>query len=501
MAGLAVLAGLAVAAGQAPLGAWWVALPGLALLAGLVRGAPGPGRAAWLGLLAGLAHFGAALIWLVEPFLVDPLRHAWLAPFALVAMALGMALFWAVPAGLAARLAPGAPARRLVVFALGMGLSELARGYLFTGFPWARIGHVWIGTPVAQTAALWGAVGLSFLTVLAAALPVIPRGRPSRAGLAALALAGLAAAWGWGAWRLDQPLPEPGRDARIRLIQPNAEQHLKWDPQMARAFFLRHLDLTEAPPEDGAPPPDLVVWSETAVPFLLEDGGRALARAAQAAGRHGARLALGVQRREAGRFYNSLALLDAAGRPEQIYDKHHLVPFGEYVPLADELLGPGYAGFAARQLAGYSPGPGPEVLDFGPRLGRALPLICYEAVFPRNLRTPERPDWVLQVTNDAWFGRLIGPWQHLGQARLRAVEQGLPVLRAANTGVSAVIGPRGELRETLGMGREGAIDTALPPALPPTLYARWGDMPVLLLLLAGLGAGLAWPRLWRVRRH
>jgi apolipoprotein N-acyltransferase len=167
------------------------------------------------------------------------------------------------------------------------------------------------------------------------------------------------------------------------------------------------------------------------------------------------------------------------------------VPFGEYIPFGDlayRLFG--LAAFASQQGAGYSAGVGAAVLDLGPKLGHVLPLICYEAVFPQDLRAaPMRADWIVQITNDAWFGKLTGPWQHLAQARLRAIEQGLPLLRAANTGISAVIDARGRVVAALPLGVADYIDAALPPPLPPTVYARLGDLPLLVLLLA-LGAGL-----------
>ncbi|MCC5988684.1 MAG: apolipoprotein N-acyltransferase, partial [Pararhodobacter sp.] len=302
-------------------------------------------------------------------------------------------------------------------------------------------------------------------------------------------------AWGWGALGpvgAGQGIAASAGAAeaplRLRLVQPNATQALKWDPRYAEVFFRRHLELSAAPSEDG-PAPDLVIWPETAVPFLLDRPGNGLELAAEATG--GAPLILGIQRSEPGqdggarRYFNSLAVLGPAGVAQAVYDKHHLVPFGEYMPVLGRFadrLGAGWAGGIASQvLMGYDAGPGPQVLDLG-AAGLVLPLICYEAIFPRNLRTQERPDWLLQITNDAWFGVRIGPFQHLAQARLRAVEQGLPLVRVANTGVSAVIDARGRLMDSLGMDREGFIDADLPPALPATAYARMGDAPWHLVL-------------------
>jgi apolipoprotein N-acyltransferase len=473
----AVLAGVAAALGQAPWGLWPVALLGYAGLFALMRG-KSLRRALGLAWLAGLAHFMLAMGWIVQPFLIEPDRHAWMAPFALFGLAGGLGLFW-----MAAAL-PGSVARRAMAFLA----AEALRGHLFTGLPWAMAGHVWIDTPVAQVAALGGALGLSALTLGLAA--TMARGqRGAFAGMVALAAAG----WVFGASR--PPAPEP-RGPMIRIVQPNAPQDLKWDPRHAEYWFLQHLDLTAQPGAADAPPPELVIWPETAVPFLLDRPFDGLDMAARAAG--GARIAMGIQRRDGqGRYFNSLAVIGPAAQIEAVYDKHHLVPFGEYVPVLGHWADrwPALAGFAMQQLQGYTPGQGPDVLDLGD-LGLALPLICYEAVFARNLRTDTRPDWVMQATNDAWFGTASGPFQHLAQARLRAIEQGLPVLRSANTGVSAVIDARGRVIGSLGMGQAGVIDSPLPPALPATVYAHLGDGPWHLIIGLWLGTVI-----WRFRRE
>lgn len=493
LAALAGAGGLAAALGQVPWALWPLALAGYAAILGAVALAPRPGLAFGLGWLGGLAQFALALSWIVEPFWIEPERHAWLAPVALIVLPGGLALLWGAAGWAAARLAaPGAG--RVWAFALTLTAAEAVRGYLFGGFPWAMPGHVWIETPLAQVAALAGPLGLTALALAPAAglaALVLAPGRRAVAGLAVPA-AIVAAAWGWGVAALSRPMPAD-RAPLVRLVQPNADQALKWHPDHAERFFRRHLDLTARPPAAGRAP-DLVVWPETAVPFWLDAPGDGLWLAAQSAG--GAPVALGIQRRGMGadggwRYYNSLAVLDGQGEAVAIYDKHHLVPFGEYVPVLGALAdSPGWAwttAFVGSALLGYTPGPGPAVLDLGGDLGRVLPLICYEAVFPRHLRSDPRPDWVLQVTNDAWFGQVSGPYQHLALARLRAIEQGLPLIRVANTGVSAVIDARGRVRERLELGVEGVIDTPLPAALPPTPYARTGDWPAHLVLLAALG--------------
>ena len=485
----ALASGALAAPGQAPWGLWPLTLLGMAAMFWLVARASSAKAAFWRAFFAGLGHFAPVMVWIVDPFFVNAAVTGWMAPFALALMASGMALFWALPAGLAALGTPR-PAARVWRSALALLAFEDLRGVLFTGFPWALSGHVWIGTPADQLASLGGALLLSALTLsLAAALAVAAlRWTSGRQGLAAAALAlgaaGLAGSWFWGAARLAEPLPE-GPGITLRLVQANVPQDLKWRPDLMRGFFQRHLDLSSQP---ASPPPDLVIWPETAAPFLLDQPYGGLQAAAEAAS---APLLMGIQRREIGRggvehYYNSLALIDRTGHPRAVYDKHHLVPFGEYIPLIGAWAAEhGWGGLAQHMLDGYTPGPGPRLMDLGPA-GRALPLICYEAVFPRDLRGTDRPDWLLQVTNDAWFGHRIGPYQHFAQARLRSVETGLPLVRAANTGVSAVTDARGRITAELPLDATGALDAALPGAMPPTFYARTGDAPWHALLTLGM---------------
>ncbi|MCE6968766.1 apolipoprotein N-acyltransferase [Cereibacter sphaeroides] len=476
--GLAFAAGLVMATGQAPLGLWWLALPALVALTGLVASAATARRAALLALLGGAGHFALALSWIVEPFLIDVERYGWMAPFALVLMAFGLALFWGAAGWLSGRLAPG---HRAIGFATTLAAAELARGYLLTGFPWAMIGHVWVGAWPAQVASLVGPSGLTLMTTLAAALPVALRWR----GLA-LSAALVGAMAGFGLWRLGQPEPEPP-GLTLRLVQPNAAQSMKWDPALAASHFGRLLSFTAAGPR-----PDLAIWPETSVPYML-DRSPGLLEEVAASGR-GAPVVIGIQRGEGWRFWNSLAVVAPDARLVATYDKHHLAPFGEYVPLGDLMFDLfGLRAFAAQEGYGYSAGDGPKVLDLGPRLGRVLPLICYEAVFPQDLRTDTRADWILQITNDAWFGTFNGPYQHLAQTRLRAIEQGLPLVRVANTGVSALIDARGRVLAELPLGQAGYKDVALPAPLPATPFSKLGEMPVL-FVLAGLCGFLFRPR-------
>lgn len=473
--GLAAVAGLAAALGQVPWSLWWLALAGYAGGIWLVSGAATRAQAALRAWAFGTTHFLVALHWITEPFQIEAERDAWMAPFAWAFMAGGLALFWG-----AAGLLSSYARQRALGFALALAAAEAARGTVLTGFPWAMPGHIWLDLPAMQAAALVGAGGLTLLTLGLALLPVVGRWRG--AGLAATILA---AVWGWGHWRQAQPLPpEPG--PVIRLVQPNADQRLKWLPEYARDYFERHLDLTARP---AGRRPDLVVWPETSVPFLLNDDRGGLAAIVAAAS--GVPVALGIQRTEGARAFNALAVVgaDALGVPEvrAVYDKAHLVPFGEYVPLGDLMADwLGIFSFSPREGFGYTPGPGPRLIDMGD-LGQMLPLICYEAVFPYFQRSVPRADWMLQVTNDAWFGEDAGPFQHLALARLRAVESGVPLVRVANTGVSAVIDARGGVVAQLGLTRMGILDVALPGALPATVHAATGRVPgIAIWALGGL---------------
>jgi apolipoprotein N-acyltransferase len=477
----AALAGLAAAAGQAPLSLWWLALPGLSALVWVVGHGARPGRLAWVG---GAAMFGAALSWIVNPFFVDPARHGWMAPFALVLMAGGLALFWALAGRIAGRWPKGPP--RALAFAVALAGTEALRGVVFTGFPWALPGHIWIDTALAQWAALIGANGMTLVTLLAAALPAVA-GWWAVPALAVVASGALIVAEA----RLRQPGP-PDRVASLRLVQPDADQHLKWDPDQARLLFDRQLSLTA----EGLPV-DLTIWPETSVPYLIDAYPQVAGLMSDAA--RGGLVAAGVQRVEGARGWNSLAVIAPGGAVTATYDKWHLVPFGEYIPFGDLAFDWfGLTAFAAQVGAGYSAGPGPGVIDLGPALGTVAPLICYEAIFPRHLRAlAERPDWTLQITNDAWFGTRTGPWQHAALARLRAIEQGLPLVRVANTGLTVVWDAHGRQVAALPFGAAGQLTlSAIPGALPATPYARLGEG-AFLLCLAAFAVGLMVMRLSR----
>ena len=472
--------GARFALGQAPLDLWALALVSLVTVLVLVRGDTTPKSAALTGWFFGTGYFALSMHWIVEPFAVDPAATGWMAPFALVGLAAGLALLWAVAFLAGRRLHPGP-----FGIALCWAAIELARAYILTGFPWGLVGYLWAPTPVAQWHAVIGPHGVTLLTLVLAALAAsVTNARSVKIGLSALG--GIALLW-TGGTVIAPPVQDLTGRPVVRLIQPNAPQHQKWDRDFIPLFFNRQVDFTAQLPR-----PDLIVWPETAVPNLLDTAGPALEVIADAAA--GAPVVLGIQREEDGRYYNSLITLDGSGQVAELYDKHHLVPFGEYMPAASLFARFNILGLAARAEAGYSAGPGPALIDLGP-LGTALPLICYEAVFPQDVNgAPSRPAMLLQITNDAWFGVNAGPQQHLTQARLRAIEQRLPMIRVANTGISAMIDPAGRIVHSIPLGRAGFIDVPLPQAMAPTLYSRTGDWLALIALIVAFAALLLWKR-------
>lgn len=462
---VALAAGLVFALGQPPFDLWWLALPALICPFVLMQDLSGSRQSFWLGWCFGFGYFFLSLFWITEPFLVDAARHGWMAPFAVFLMAGGLALFWGGAFALTATMRVGA----LGLIALWT-LTEVLRSLVFTGFPWGLIGYSLAPVPLVQWAAIVGSFGL---TAMALALAAIA----SRSRLGVLS-ALLIAAGLWVGGVIIQPKAQDltGRPV-VRVVQPNVPQDKKWDPEYRRLFFDRLLALSAAEPA-----PDVTLWPETALTVLLHQADPFLE--AMSAVSPGGDLIFGVQRLVDDQFYNSAVQMDAEGHLTASYDKHHLVPFGEYMPLTGLFDQLGFSGLVGLP-AGFSAGGGPQVIKTA--AGVALPLICYEAVFARDLRGTVRPDYVVHLTNDGWFGTGAGPAQHLMQARLRAIEFGLPVVRSANTGISAMIDPAGRILERLPIAAEGYLDAALPRAVSPTFYARVADWPVIIFCLMTLG--------------
>lgn len=472
----AFLAGLLIATGQVPISFLPTSIAGLVWSFRLFLSAENPKRALKLGWLVGFGYFVVTINWIVEPLLVDAARHAWMAPFALFLLPGLLATFWSV-AFLGAKHLGVRYGNWGLAWAIALTSAEVARSYVLTGFPWGLLAYIWSETPAIHLAAFVGPHGLTLVTAALAVGTFWLMGRlPSLAAKPfAFVLIALVPLLGW---MLAPPKQQLSVDRPIvRMIQPNAKQSEKWDPAMMPVFLNRQLAFTRA---EATPPPDLIVWPESAIPVWLDQGQAVLEAIGRAAG--DIPVVIGAQRSEGFRYYNSLATL-RRGVVQEVYDKHHLVPFGEYFPLSSVAERLGLYGMVG---TGFTSGPGPELISLG-ALGKGLPLICYEAVFPQQVGgAPERPDLLLQITNDGWFGEFAGPQQHLAQARFRSVEQGLPMVRVANTGISAIIAADGRILASLPLGKAGYLDAPVPSALPPTLYSRSGDLPIFLLLILGL---------------
>lgn len=481
-------------------------LPGLAgfaaILWALDRPAARPVRAAALrGGLAGVGYFAVSVAWVVEPFLVDERTYGWMAPFALVLMAAGLSLFWAAAGALWRRLGPEGWVR-VPVFAGAFSAAEWVRGHVLTGFPWNLPGEAWpAGSALSQGAAAIGAYGLTWVTLVLAASPawiLDPGGPRRRLARAVAVLVPVLALYAWGAHRL-AGAPAAGDGPVVRIVQADIDQKTKWRPENLASIFRTYLDLTGRP---ARTPPALVVWPEGALPAVINDllvPGEGWREALAEALAPGQVLAMGANRAEARpgggiAYANSLVFLQrpAVAGPADlalagVYDKHRLVPFGEFMPLGD-LAGRIGLRSLVHMPEDFTPGPPPVPLRAA-GLPVLQPMICYEALFPGFSRAAARragvrPAFILNVSNDAWFGRASGPWQHLNMARYRAIEEGLPIVRSTPTGVSTVIDSSGRtVGAVLGLGATGVLDQALPPARPATPYVRWGDLPFLALLV------------------
>jgi apolipoprotein N-acyltransferase len=453
--------------------------------------------AAGAGWWFGFGYFLAGLYWIGHAFLVDAKTFGWLLPIAVVGLPAGLAVFTAAGFALARLMWARGPTRVLAL-AVALTLVEWLRGHMLSGFPWNAYGYALAGPlALAQIAALIGLWGLTFVAVAAFASPAVlvderadtprPWLPPLVGGLVLVALAA------YGVVRLAQSPTSFVDGVRLRIMQPNLQQDEKFNYGAKQQVMSRYLALSDrdtGPDATGVRDVTHLVWPESAFPFFIAREADALAQIAALLPEGTVLITGGVRPEETtpgariARGYNSIYVIDHDGSTLGVYDKIHLVPFGEYLPF-QRLL----EGFGLMQLTkvqgGFIPGERRRLLGV-PRAPLALPLICYEIIFPGEAapRTGERAGWMLNLTNDGWFGHGTGPHQHLQQARLRAIEEGLPLVRAANTGISAVVDPLGRIIKNLPLGAEGVLDSALPRPVEPTLFVRAGDSLAALMLAA-----------------
>jgi apolipoprotein N-acyltransferase len=490
---IALLTGAVSALAFQPVG-WWPLMPlALAVLCELIWRSNSLKQALGIGWGFGFGQFLIALNWIATAFTYQAEMPAWLGWIAVVLVALYLAIYPALATGLAWRFKGNAPVALVLTLAGAWPITEWLRGTMFTGFPWNPLGVTLVDTHLLNAATVIGTYGLTILVAFAGGILWLAARQQWRGAgvLLAVLLAMHFMPW---------PQALAARARNIRVVQPNIGQEDKWRPGFAEQATAKLNQLTAAP---GAPP-RLVFWPEAAVVEPLEieriDSPR---RAMVALEQSGAVAALGPNDRlvtgglalvtdGTSRIVgatNSTFVLDRSGTSQQRYDKAHLVPYGEYLPIRPVLTAIGLSKLTPGNID-FVAGPGPRTLDL-PGFGRMGVQICYEIIFSGEVvDRRNRPDFIFNPSNDAWFGRW-GPPQHLAQARLRAAEEGIPVIRSTPTGISAVIDAHGRIVASLPWRTAGAIDARLPPPAPPTLFARFGNLIPLLLGFALLIGGIA----------
>ncbi len=499
---IAFIAGAASALALAPINAWPILFLTFPILIWLVDGSAagrwsGAITAAVAGWCFGFGYFVAGLYWVGYAFLVDAKTFGWLLPVAVAGLPAYLALYTALGVAVA-RLIWVRGATRVLALAATLTGAEWLRGHLLSGFPWNTFGYA-LTEPLAlaQSVSLTGIWGLTFLCIAICASPAVladdqadtahPRRVVAFGVLILLALAS------YGVVRLWQQPTTYVDGVKLRIMQPNLQQDEKFNYSAKAQIMERYLRLSNrstGPNSNGVHDATVLIWPESAFPFFLTHEPDALAQIAGLL-KPSTELITGAVRPAPGatasnpHAYNSVYVIDPDGSIRGIYDKVHLVPFGEYLPFQRVLERLGLRQLT-KQVGGFLSGDRRRTMDV-PGAPKMLPLICYEAIFPGAAVPPdERPGWLVNVTNDGWFGISTGPYQHFQQARVLAIAEGLPLVRAANTGISGVVDPLGRVVAALPLGAEGVLDASLPRAIATTIYVRFGDDGLILFMVVSL---------------
>jgi apolipoprotein N-acyltransferase len=493
---IAFAAGILSALAMAPINFWPALFVTFPVLVWLIDGAGGRWRgvvaAATTGWWFGFGYFLAGLYWVGYAFLVDAQTFGWLLPIAVLGLPAGLAIFTAIGVALA-RLLWTRGATRILSLGVALTAAEWLRGHVLTGFPWNAFGYALTAPlPLAQTAALIGIWGLTFIAVVIFASPATLADDRAETRLpwlpVALSVFVLIALAGYGEFRLAHTPTTFADGVHLRIMQPNLQQDVRFNYGAKQIVMDRYAALSNrvsGPQSLGVRDATHLIWPESAFPFFLAREPDALAQIARLL-QGGTVLITGAVRLAEPvnpadpAAYNSIYVIDRTGTIASVYDKVHLVPFGEYLPFQHFLESLGLQQLT-KQRGGFLAGDRRRLLTV-PGAPPALPLICYEIIFPGDVTQGQRPGWIVNVTNDGWFGISSGPYQHFQQARVRAIEEGLPLVRAANTGISAVVDPLGRIVDSLPLGSEGVIDSALPRPVGAPIYARVGDTPAAVLV-------------------
>lgn len=488
------VAGIISALAMAPTFYWPFLLVGFSAFYIFYAGTKSWKGAALLGFAFSLGYHVHGLLWVGNALLVDGNTFRWVWPLSVIGLPCLLSVFSALFAGLSRKFSEPSRLSGFLFLTMMLALSEWTRGHIFSGFPWNLYGHAWISNlPMLQIVNVIGMYSLTLVTIIWMAFPgyllVSNRSINTKAMMSFLVLASILGVYLYGSLRLNGHPTRYDMDTSIRVVQPNIRQDLKWKPELMGPHFMELLSLSK-PYNNASKDADhktYIVWPETAMPpQVLDsiDAGQAI-QSTLASFPHDAYLLSGALRIEASAdgkrsYFNSLLVLDDAQEGLAIYDKSHLVPFGEYIPLQRFIpLQP------VVKFNGFVAGDGSQTIMMPSGQG-ITPLICYEVIFPGMAKGgQQRADMIVNITNDAWYGLSAGPHQHFMQTIVRAVEFGLPVIRAANTGISGIIDPYGRVLARTDLFQKSALTNPLPQKTDnKTLYARVGDAP--LLLYAGL---------------
>lgn len=447
----------------------------------------------WLGFSYGFGYFLSGIYWIAISLLVDAASFGWLIPFALTlipsTLAAYVALFALSYKFIIRKFSLNQTYQKIILFSVCWLFFEILRSLLFTGFPWNLLGYIWMfDVSFAQAAKVFGIYGLSVFAVLISLSPTLFFRNKKTAGdkiFATILVCLFIVNFIFGYIYINKTELIEDDKVKLRLVQGNVAQAMKWNPEEKYRNFTKHIELTNSKSlEDIA----AVIWSETSVPYAIDDNSELMEKLQMVVPPRGVLitggLRLGFFDKEKTRLsdaWNSVFTIDKSGIIAA-YDKHHLVPFGEYIPWQKYLP---FIEKITDGAVGFSEGEGPQTLQAH---GFSFsPLICYEVIFSDEvLNKKSRPDLFVNVTNDAWFGNSSGPYQHLDIARMRTIEYGIPMARVANTGITAFIDPFGKIVERINLNQAGIIDVNLIKNLAPTIYEKYSYLPLTLLLLVML---------------
>lgn len=490
---LLFLLGGSAALALPPFSFWPALIPAFTVLIWLTNNSTSWQKSFFCGWWFGFGHFIAGLYWITLALLTDVNQYGWLIPFAVLSISAALACYAGL-AALATHLMPiQGESRKVILFAISWVITEILRTHLFTGFPWNLTGYSWArSTEIMQLASFTGIEGLSFISILIGGIATTLIRKDFTTGTMTInswkpvILTGLflALIWTGGYLRLPSAASYPTTDVTLRIIQPNISQDHKWQPELRFNTLKRHMDLSNT--AATRKPAQFLIWPEAAVPYTLFPHSDLVSMLKELVPPNGFLLTGALRETEENEPYhlwNSLFAIDSTGNIVASYDKVHLVPFGEYIPLRYFLP----INKLTYGTTDFSTGTEATTLSASLRTPSFGALICYEAIFPEGIVNPKnRPSWLINITNDAWFGMSSGPYQHFQMVRMRSIEQGLPLVRAANTGISAIIDAYGRITASLPLGKEAILEGNLPAPLPPTPYSRFGNY-IIFLLIFGIG--------------